>query len=139
TEAVLLGENLPQMVWLTGSGRADAARTRSQLDLLRHARCHLAGAVLNFAPNHALKNRFARWVGCVTFACALALGSGCQTQPPEHFASANLPLPARHERGEGRGEGSVENLNLNLNPPTSPLPSDGSGARDEGLRNGEDS
>ncbi len=80
TEAVLLGENLPQMVWLTGSGLADAARTRAQLDLLRHARCKLAGAVLNFAPNHALKTRFARWVGCVAFSLALALGSGCETQ-----------------------------------------------------------
>ena len=114
TEAVLLGENLPQMVWLTGSGRADAARTRSQLDLLRHARCRLAGAVLNFAPNHALKNRFARWVGCVTVGLVLALQSGCQTQPHDHSDSFTTPSSADLT--------SHPNLNLNLNRATTPNP-----------------
>ena len=40
-EAVLLGENIPNVLWLTGSGMADAAETRAQLETLRHARCHL--------------------------------------------------------------------------------------------------
>ena len=61
-ESVLLGENVPQLVWLARSGKADAAETRAQLETLRHARANLVGAVLNRAPNHAVKKRFARWV-----------------------------------------------------------------------------
>ena len=61
-ESVLLGENVPQLVWLARSGKADAADTRAQLETLRHARANLVGAVLNRAPNHAVKKRFARWV-----------------------------------------------------------------------------
>ena len=35
-EAVLLGSNLPNLIWLAGSG-AEAASTRDQLETLRHA------------------------------------------------------------------------------------------------------
>ena len=46
-EAVLLGSNLPNVVWLANSGAADAGETRTQLQTLRDARCNLVGAVLN--------------------------------------------------------------------------------------------
>src|SRR5439155_1241348 len=71
-EAVLLGENVPQVIWLSRSGKADAAETRAQLEMLRHARCNLVGTVLNHAPDHAVKKRFARWVSCVALCSALA-------------------------------------------------------------------
>ena len=88
-EAVLLGENLPNLVWLTGSGQADAAETRTQLETLRHARCNLVGAVLNREPATPLKNRFPRWMGCVAFALALSLTSahGAGHQSRAYFCS----------------------------------------------------
>ena len=49
-EAVLLAENLPQLIWLADSGRPRARDTREQLETLRHARCRLVGAVLNHEP-----------------------------------------------------------------------------------------
>jgi capsular polysaccharide biosynthesis protein len=60
-EAVLLAQNLPNVVWLTDCGKANAAQSRERLETLRSARCHLAGAVLNHAPASALKRRFSRW------------------------------------------------------------------------------
>lgn len=72
-ESVLLGENLPNMVWLTGSGQAEAAETRTQLETLRHAKCNLVGAVLNREPSTPLKSRFPRWLGCVALAFGLMI------------------------------------------------------------------
>lgn len=71
-EAVLLAENLPNVVWLAASGRAAAAATREQLETLRHARCRLAGAVLNRAPEAFLKKRFNRWLNGAAILVALS-------------------------------------------------------------------
>ncbi len=49
-EAVLLAESLPQLIWLTDSGKASVRETRQQLQTLRHAKCRLVGAVLNHEP-----------------------------------------------------------------------------------------
>jgi protein involved in polysaccharide export with SLBB domain len=64
-EAVLLGSNLPNMVWLTDSGKSHAGPTRTQLETLRHARCNLVGAVLNRETSVPLRKCFPRWLGCV--------------------------------------------------------------------------
>lgn len=61
-EAVLLAENLPNLIWLAGSGQADASETRAQLETLQNARCDLVGAVLNQEPSSPLKNLFPRWL-----------------------------------------------------------------------------
>jgi capsular polysaccharide biosynthesis protein len=50
-EAVLLAENLPQLIWVAESGKAKKTRIKKQLEALRHAKCRLAGAVLNRDPN----------------------------------------------------------------------------------------
>ncbi len=70
-ETVLLAENLPNLIWLADGERATAARTTEQLETLRNARCHLAGAVLNRAQISPLKNRFARWLGCAVLVFGL--------------------------------------------------------------------
>src|SRR5438034_1101912 len=75
-EAVLLGANLPNLVWLADSGKAHAGETRTQLETLRDARCNLVGAVLNREPSIPIKKRFPRWLGCVAFGIALGLSSG---------------------------------------------------------------
>jgi len=61
-EAVLLGSNLPNLLWLAESGTAEASETRAQLETLRDARCNLAGAVLNREPAMPVRLRFPRWL-----------------------------------------------------------------------------
>ena len=60
SEAVLLAENLPQVIWLTGSGIAETGETRQYLETLRHARCNMVGAVLNFEPSYPILDRLMR-------------------------------------------------------------------------------
>ena len=99
TEAVLLGCNLPNMVWLADSGVPDAAETRAQLDTLRNARCNIVGAVLNRCISRSLKSRFPRWVECTAVAMLLAAGTlrgqtveVAAAAPPEN-AAASEPAP----------------------------------------------
>ena len=70
-ETVLLAANLPNLIWLADGEKATAAKTREQLETLRHARCHLAGAVLNRVPASFFTNRLARWLGCAVLLCGL--------------------------------------------------------------------
>ena len=98
-ETVLLAENLPNVIWLADGEKAMAARTREQLDTLRNARCHLAGAVLNRAPVSVFTNRFARWLGCAVLTLGLH------------------GLPAAAEADEvpsGRESAGVANTNLSI-------------------------
>jgi len=54
-ESVLLAESLPQLIWLVDSGKASIRDTKEQLDMLRHARCQIVGAVLNHEPEPIIK------------------------------------------------------------------------------------
>jgi protein involved in polysaccharide export with SLBB domain len=81
-EAVLLGSNLPNLVWLADSGTADAGETRTQLNTLRDARCNLVGAVLNREQSVPLRKRFPRWIGCVIIACVLGISSALAQEAP---------------------------------------------------------
>ena len=90
-EAVLLGANLPNMVWLSGSGQADAAETLEQLDTLRHARCNIVGAVLNRAPMKPIKSYFPRWLTCAVLFLALSLSVTQAQTPPLNGATPALP------------------------------------------------
>lgn len=90
-EAVLLSENIPQMLWLSGSGMADSTETAAQLETLRHARCRLVGAVLNFAPPPVFNTRISRWFG--KFAPALLLVASVAVQGAQNSS----------ERGAQRG------------------------------------
>jgi protein involved in polysaccharide export with SLBB domain/capsular polysaccharide biosynthesis protein len=80
-EAVLLGSNLPNLVWLANSGKADAGETREQLNTLRDARCNLVGAVLNRQQSVPLRKRFPRWIGCVMIASAFGSAAIGQEAP----------------------------------------------------------
>jgi len=77
-EAVLLAEELPNLVWLTDSGTSKADDTRAQLETLRHARCRLVGAVLNRAQPDKLRKRLARWLPGILFPLLLPLISNAQ-------------------------------------------------------------
>jgi protein involved in polysaccharide export with SLBB domain len=99
-EAVLLGSNLPNVVWLADSGSADAGETRTQIQTLRDARCNLVGAVMNRVQDSSLKSRFPRWMGCFTLAAALMTSSALaqdvtSTLPVDAPSEATAPTPAR--------------------------------------------
>jgi len=89
-ESVLLGSNLPNLIWLADSGTAEAAETRTQLETLRSARCNLVGAVLNREPARSVKTRFPRWFGCLALLAALGTGN---TFAQDTNQAGNLPLP----------------------------------------------
>jgi protein involved in polysaccharide export with SLBB domain/capsular polysaccharide biosynthesis protein len=107
-EAVLLGSNLPNLIWLTESGIAEASETRTQLETLRHARCNLVGAVLNREQSKPVKRFFPRWVTCcILFALLGLFTSQAQT--------TNAPLPVEAPPGEAAEPG------LAANPPATNL------------------
>jgi len=54
-ESVLLAESLPQLIWLVDSGKASITATKEQLDMMRHAKCKIVGAVLNHEPAPIIK------------------------------------------------------------------------------------
>ena len=113
-EAVLLGSNLPNLVWLADSGTASAAETRAQLETLRHARCNLVGAVLNRELAPSLKKRFPRWLDCIVLLLALTAG-GANAQ--EKTTNASEPAIASPAAGGTQVPGTN-----NLQAPGSPLP-----------------
>jgi protein involved in polysaccharide export with SLBB domain len=83
-EAVLLSENLPNLIWLTRSGTARAFDSHVHLETLRDARCRLVGAVLNQEAAPPMKNRFERWLGCAAILLGLCFcnGRAAETDPP---------------------------------------------------------
>jgi protein involved in polysaccharide export with SLBB domain/capsular polysaccharide biosynthesis protein/Mrp family chromosome partitioning ATPase len=96
-EAVLLGSNLPNMVWLTEAGKANAAETRTQLETLRNARCNLVGAVLNRDSGTSLRDRFPRWLasGVSLLLLTLNQAAGQDTStPPTPAAASETPRAA---------------------------------------------
>jgi protein involved in polysaccharide export with SLBB domain/capsular polysaccharide biosynthesis protein len=92
-EAVLLGSNLPNLVWLADSGKADAGETRVQLNTLRDARCNIVGAVLNREQSVPLRKRFPRWIGCVMGCVMIA----------SVFASAAMAQDTSLDQNQSRG------------------------------------
>jgi protein involved in polysaccharide export with SLBB domain/uncharacterized protein involved in exopolysaccharide biosynthesis/Mrp family chromosome partitioning ATPase len=87
-DSVLLAQEIPQIIWLVGSGMADVQETREQLDILRNAHCNIVGAVLNHAPPPALNNRFTRWFkrGAAMLFFALGLCGIAHAQEPQQPA-----------------------------------------------------
>ena len=88
-EAVLLGSNLPNLLWLADCRKAEALQSRGQLETLRDARCNLVGAVLNHLSSPSLRTRFPRWVGCALLLGLLGLtGAHAQDKKPTGVADA---------------------------------------------------
>jgi capsular polysaccharide biosynthesis protein len=98
TEAVLLGSSLPNLLWLTCCGSADAGATRDQLETLRHARCRLAGAVLNLQKRRPMRSRFPRWLVCAALLAALnarpAHAQDSNGTPTFDVPRRSAPVPA---------------------------------------------
>ena len=93
-EAVLLAQNLPNVVWLAEAGKADALETRRQIETLRLAKVNLVGAVMNRSNGTPLEERFARWVPAPAMA-ALAIGFLVLGLPATGMAQdETVPSPA---------------------------------------------
>lgn len=115
-EAVLLGANLPNLVWLTASGKADANETRNQLETLRNAHCNLVGAVLNREPLRPIKSYFPRWLTCLALFALLGLASTVRAQTSSSNAPAGALLPASNPQPDG----TDTNMTLLTEPTTTP-------------------
>jgi len=120
-ETVLLSSSLPNLLWLSESGAAEAAKTRDQLETLRHARCNIVGAVLNREMAQPLKKRFPRWI--VTSIVVALLGMGrAQAQDTDSatapaqtnlsFAIVNPSQRAAWQKHLTLGPGDVLNFGL---------------------------
>jgi protein involved in polysaccharide export with SLBB domain/capsular polysaccharide biosynthesis protein len=107
-EAVLLGSNLPNLVWLAESGTAHAGDTRAQLETLRHARCNLVGAVLNRERSASLKSYFPRWVACLAAVVVVAAQSGRAAEPIP-TRSIEVAIAAT---GQGAAEAAADQIAL---------------------------
>ena len=93
-ESVLLAQNLPNLVWLVDQTRADASATLAQLETLRHARCHIVGAVINRDDTPVLRDRLARWLPGM--AAVLLIGLAAPHSAPAQTAAPPaeaVPLP----------------------------------------------
>ncbi len=94
-EAVLLAQNLPNLVWLADCTRATAPATQAQLTTLLHARCNVVGAVLNRESNPFSLERFARWTPALA---ALWLFAAILPTPlPAQTERRDIPAPATPE------------------------------------------
>ncbi len=133
-EAVLLAENIPNLLWLVDSDKSDAAEVHNGLETLRNARCNLVGSVLNRERAVPIRGRFSRWMGSNAFLlpfglallAATAAGSRAQAAAPAPaFPAAAAPASAPEtfsvvapaQRGDWQkrltlGPGDVLNLHL---------------------------
>jgi protein involved in polysaccharide export with SLBB domain/capsular polysaccharide biosynthesis protein/Mrp family chromosome partitioning ATPase len=125
-EAVLLGANLPNMLWLAESGAARAAETRQQLQTLRDARCNLVGAVLNRICAVPVKRWFPRWIGAIViFTClGLTASQAQERNVPSTLALAQPAAPAT----------SPATVPSNVTPAAAEPSPSGTSATDEGVR-----
>lgn len=108
-EAILLAQNLPNVLWLSDTTKATALETRQQIETLRLARCNLVGAVMNRSNGKPISERFARWVpasspasapvpamAALAFACLLLGVPGAHGQEPAASAEAfSIVSPAQ--------------------------------------------
>ncbi|MDX1953461.1 MAG: polysaccharide biosynthesis/export family protein [Verrucomicrobiota bacterium] len=103
-ESVLLAENVPQLIWLTGSGMPDATETAQHLETLRYGNCNLVGAVLNHAPPPAWNIRLARWfansVGLLTLMSITAFAADpvSTAEPASEQSSSQLAFSVSSPR-----------------------------------------
>lgn len=92
-EAVLLAQNLPNLVWLVDGTIAGAPETCAQLETLRHARCNLVGAVINREVAPVSLNRFARWLPGMAAGLGLMLAVSVPVEAQGQAAAAAPPEP----------------------------------------------
>ncbi len=129
-EAILLAQNLPNVLWLSDTTKATALETRQQIETLRLARCNLVGAVTNRSKGKPLSERFARWVpssspaaapvpamAALALACLLigapdARGDQSDASAPEAFSIVSPSQRAAWQQQLTLGPGDVLRIGL---------------------------
>jgi protein involved in polysaccharide export with SLBB domain len=122
-EAVLLAQNLPNVVWLSEAGRADALDTRRQIETLRLAKVNLVGAVMNRSNGTPINERFARWspapamaaiaIGCLTLGAPVDLSAQDESVPtPANFSVVSPAQRAAWQEQLTLGPGDVLRIAL---------------------------
>ena len=79
-ETVLLAMRLPNVIWLSRSGKARASQTRACIQTLRDARVNLVGCVMNKDTGASVKSCFSRWISSWVGAAILALSGQLSAQ-----------------------------------------------------------
>jgi hypothetical protein len=69
-EAVLLSEQVPQLIWLCAQDKATTIETQTQMETLRCAKCKLVGSVFNLAVVPRWR-RLAHLANVIVFGCLL--------------------------------------------------------------------
>ncbi len=115
SEAVLLAEKVPQLIWLTDSGKATTHETRTHIETLRHAGCNLVGAVLNHEPATFWQRHFVRRFGMgilffgLSFSSLQAAETGLveSTNAPRSFSVISPNQRANWQKRLTLGPGDV--------------------------------
>jgi len=81
SEAILLAENIPQLIWLCQSGKVTTSEVRDHIETLRHSGCNLVGAVLNHEPSSFVRRQVSKWT------VVLALGLAVQSATANNLVS----------------------------------------------------
>lgn len=125
-EAVLLAENVPQLIWLCQSGKVTVSEVRSQLETLRHAGCNLVGAVLNHEPTSFVRRQFSRFasialVGFLGLQSAMAGDRAVNPITPhqinEHPNRPLKPLPSEIIQPTPAATTQIESFSFSTNAP----------------------
>ena len=94
TEAILLSEEIPQLIWLCAKDRATTTETRSQMETLRASNCGLVGSVFNRAEIPKWRKRFAHLVAILlTIFCTVQCLAAEQAATAPAAATTNAVVP----------------------------------------------
>jgi protein involved in polysaccharide export with SLBB domain/capsular polysaccharide biosynthesis protein len=101
-ESVLLAEKLPQVIWLTESGKTTLRETRHHLETLRHGGCNLVGAVLNREPNSFFRNQLSRWLSIAILVGGFSMNVQAAVADPEVFQDRETSLTAAEKEAHNK-------------------------------------
>ncbi len=93
-ESVLLAEKLPQLIWLSDSGKTTAKETRKHMETLRHANCNLVGAVINREPVSFFRNLLSRWLSIAVVVTGVCFSASAQPSPYVDDPAGATPVKA---------------------------------------------
>src|SRR5262249_51094657 len=91
-EAVLLGANLPNLIWVSRGGEAQAGDTPAQLETLRPERCKIVGAGRNWEFATPVRRLFPRWLttACIVGLSLTGISSPAQTTESTSASSESV-------------------------------------------------
>ena len=89
-EAMLLSEDIPQIIWLCERDRVTTTETRSQMETIKSSKCEVVGSVLNRAVTPAWRRRFAHFAAMAAILIQMVSTSAAE-QPSMLSLSVSSP------------------------------------------------